>query len=87
MNRWVVSQIVLGGGLKHFTRSEGINLCKKYGTGNKSREDGLHVYWRGHNTASGHCNRKITSIYQPMNAHISSHKTLLKYFKIVNTVT
>ena len=25
--------------------------------------------------------RKITSIYQPTNAHIISHKTLLKHFK------
>jgi len=29
--------------------------------------------------------RRITSIYQPTNAHIISHKTLLKHFK--NTPT
>ena len=34
-------------------------ICKKYGTDNKSREDGIHAQWKGHNIASGLCNRKI----------------------------
>ena len=31
--------------------------------------------------------RRITSIYQPTNAHIISHKTLLKHFKILRHVS
>jgi len=31
--------------------------------------------------------RKITSIYQPTNAHIISHKTLLKHFKTLRHVS
>ena len=38
-----------------------------------------------------HCStvhfRRITSIYQPTNAHIISHKTLLKYFKTLRHVS
>ena len=32
-------------------------------------------------------NCKITSIYQPTNAHIISHKTLLKHFKTLRHVS
>ena len=32
---------------------------KIYGTGNKSREDGLHVQWKGHDIVAGPCNRKL----------------------------
>ena len=31
--------------------------------------------------------RRITSIYQPMNAHIISHKTPLKHFKTLRHVS
>ena len=31
--------------------------------------------------------RRITSIYQPTNAHIISHKTLLKHFKTIRHVS
>jgi len=31
--------------------------------------------------------RRITSIYQPTNAHIISHKTLLKHFKTLRHVS
>jgi len=33
--------------------------CKKYGIDNKSSEDGIHVQWKGHITATGPCNRKL----------------------------
>ena len=31
--------------------------------------------------------RRITSIYQPTNAHIISHKTLLKHFKTLRHIS
>ena len=31
--------------------------------------------------------RRITSIYQPTNAHIISHKTILKHFKTLRHVS
>jgi hypothetical protein len=34
-------------------------ICKKYGVGNKSREDGIYAQWKGYNIASGSCNRKL----------------------------
>jgi len=40
----------------------------------KARED-IHTYIKSRKKI------RITSIYQPTNAHIISHKTLLKHFK------
>jgi hypothetical protein len=34
-------------------------MCKKYGIGNKTIEDGIHVQWKGYNIVSGSCNRKL----------------------------
>jgi len=34
-------------------------MCKKYGTGNKPREDGIHVEWKGYNITSGSSDRKL----------------------------
>jgi hypothetical protein len=34
-------------------------IHKKHGIGNKSREDGIHAQWKGHNIASGPCSRKL----------------------------
>jgi len=47
----------------------------------------VFLTWRKTSCCKSYCStvhfRRITSIYQPTNAHIISHKTLLKHFEIL----